>query len=644
MLQRRSIPADLLALTLLCALTYALLPTSHGLTNWQEAKRALVAREMHDRLATDPLACVVPTENGKPYLAKPPLIYWAQIAIAKALGRRSGELELRLTVAIAGWLGVLCTYLTARRLLSPWDDGPDAVLHDDRAFAEHVAWWSSLLLATGILYVRSSRIGELDILLVPFTVAAIGCIARAWRFAVQHERTPWLTALAATALTTGAVLVKGPPAVLTIALAGYGGIAVNIALNRAPARRRAQSPASLQAETSESPSIPTISQPRPTIAVASVLGFMTFAIAAFLHADSWRDIAGITILGLCGSLVGTLLALLADRARLVQLWTIFSRTHPVMVLGGPLLVFYGWTRAVAHVIGTVNVATSLGEEVEDNLRLFVPESPLVNLEAASYGVGLGSICAALFIVWFVRTRPVLPRTWIFAAAWVVLGLVGFSTLGKGVPRYLTPLWPGIAILGATWLTSTIRDSSKPMRLASIALSIVVTLAAGQSWWYAFGREMKFSSRSPRAFISELHDPSLAIDFARLGTFEFSTPQLDFYANRALESFHDTTPRPGIRFVGPRTITDLRADLADGSTYTLLIRAKQPPSMEPRSAEDCLSDVGLLVEKLNVRTPFTIDNGRVPVIAVGVRAALNRLPLDPVSTDTPGTSGARPDGR
>jgi len=643
MLQRRSILPDLLALTLLCALTYALLPTSHGLTNWQEAKRALVAREMHDRLATDPLAWVVPTDNNKPYLAKPPLIYWAQIALATTLGHRSGELELRLTVAIAGWFGVLCTYFTARRLFSPWDDGPDAVLSDDRAFAEHVAWWSSLLLATGILYVRSSRIGELDILLVPFTVAAIGCIARAWRFAVQHERTPWLTALAATALTTGAVLVKGPPAVLTIALAGYGGIALNIALNRPPARRRrALTPT--QTATSESLAIPTLAQPRPTTAIASVLGFMTFAIAAFLRADSWRDIPGITILGLCGSLVGTFLALLADRARIVQLWTIFSRTLLVIVIGGPLLVFYGWTRAVAHLIGTANVTTSLGEEVEDNLRLFVPESPLVNLEAAAYGVGLGSICAALFIVWFVRTRPILPRTWIFAAAWVVLGLVGFSTLGKGVPRYLTPLWPGIAILGAAWLTSTIRDSSRPKRIASVALSIVLVLSVGQSWWYAAGREMKYADRSPRALIAELHDSSLEIDFARLGTFEFSTPQLDFYANRALESFHDATPRPGIRFVGPRTINDLRADLADGSTYVLLLRARQPSSMEPRLAQDCLADAGLQVEKLNVRTPFTIDNGRVPVIAVRVRAAPDRSPLDPTPDRTPGTSGAQPDGR
>ena len=89
---------------------------------------------------------------------------------------------------------------------------------------------------------------------------------------------------------------------------------------------------------------------------------------------------------------------------------------------------------------------------------------------------------------------------------------------------------------------------------------------------------------------------------------------------AIESFHDTTPRMGIRFVGPRTIADLRAELGSEGTYTLLIRSKQPPSMEPKLAAQCLIDAGLVVEPINLGAAFTIDNGRVPVIAVRVRPA------------------------
>jgi hypothetical protein len=97
---QRSWIRDLLLLTALCWGVYCLGLTTHGLTNWQEAQRALVAREMQGRGEW-----IVPTVDGRPYLAKPPLIYWCQLAIAKVRGATTGEFELRMTVAMAGWLG-----------------------------------------------------------------------------------------------------------------------------------------------------------------------------------------------------------------------------------------------------------------------------------------------------------------------------------------------------------------------------------------------------------------------------------------------------------------------------------------------------------------------------------------------------------
>src|SRR5207248_897606 len=97
----------------LCWLVYLPGLTTQGLANWQESQRALVAREMQSRGEW-----IVPTVEGRPYLAKPPMIYWCQIAIARARGAVSGEFELRLTVALAGWAGVLATYLVGRRMLA----------------------------------------------------------------------------------------------------------------------------------------------------------------------------------------------------------------------------------------------------------------------------------------------------------------------------------------------------------------------------------------------------------------------------------------------------------------------------------------------------------------------------------------------
>ncbi|MBX3361154.1 MAG: hypothetical protein KF705_06910 [Phycisphaeraceae bacterium] len=57
--------------------------------------------------------------------------------------------------------------------------------------ASHAAWWSSLFLGTGILYVRSGRTGELDILLAPLTVVAIGALYVAYESHVERRRMHW---------------------------------------------------------------------------------------------------------------------------------------------------------------------------------------------------------------------------------------------------------------------------------------------------------------------------------------------------------------------------------------------------------------------------------------------------------------------
>ena len=586
-LGRRSIRRDLLALSLLCGVTYFVGLTTHGLTNWQEAQRAAVARDMDTRGDW-----LVPTINGRPYLSKPPMFYWVQMTLNRVVGGKgedgggrggASELELRLTVALAGWLGVVCTYLVGRRLLA--EDEPDA-------WAEHAAWWASLMLATGMLYVRSSRIGEIDILLVPATVIGIGAIARAWRRHRLHEHhrqshggchgltrrtsrgplakarvaetdnpwhppAPWHPPTArhastkttlgawsvgsitlATVAATFAALTKGPPGLLTIALGGYGGIV--------------------------------------------------------LYHLFTRDQGG------------------RVRAIARALW----RTQPVVVLGVPMLVLWGWSRLVAARIGADVVPTVAQEELTDNLRLFVSDAWSKNLGTALYGVGLGSIAAVIALIWLAKDRPRLRPGWVVVLAWCGLGLAVTSMLGKGVGRYLTPMWPGVALLGGMWLASGIRDLRIGRWLGRVTLALVLVLAIGQSWWYGFGRERYFSQRCPRAFVAELLEQDNGVNPARVGTFEFFTPAVDYYVGRPVQPIGDVRVREGMVGRKSWTIEQLAEDLARTlEPMTILIREHQRPEMDPRGPIDRMNEAGLVVREIPISSRFVIDGGRTEVHAV-----------------------------
>lgn len=568
--------------------------------------RALVAREMHTRLESGQRwAWLVPTVWDQPYLAKPPFIYWCQLALARFTGGPPGELHLRLTVAIAGWLGVIVTYLAARRLLR------DPDVHENDPWHGYAAWWSALFLATGVLYVRSSRIGELDILLVPTTVGAVWAIYRAWRTFQERARLDWPALAIATACSAVAALTKGPPALLAIGLAGYGGIALWAALD--PAARRAPG-------LSRDGEPPSSLLPSWTLRVG---GAVTGALIIWAGATrSWagEEIAGILALAAMGLILLWLATRLAYRDRLAAMWTAFKHTHPVGVLGLAALVFWGWGRLVASLVGEGTVRAAAAEEAADNLRVLVARSPINNFEAAAYGVGLGSIAAIAATVWLLKDRPRLRPGWFIVVAWCGLGLIAFSTLGKGVPRYLTPLWPGIAMLGGLWMACAVRDLRHGRVLARAALIAVVLLGLGQGWWYAAGRERVYADRSPRAFVAALLPALLDNDREKLATFEFSTPALDFYAGREIESFHDAQERKNVGMVGPRSITDLRAELAAANaSCILLVRSTQPGGLDPKLAVECLSDAGLMWEP--IPTPaFTIDNGRTPVMALRIHAA------------------------
>ncbi|MEO0717135.1 MAG: hypothetical protein AAFY58_09135, partial [Planctomycetota bacterium] len=255
----------------------------------------------------------------------------------------------------------------------------------------------------------------------------------------------------------------------------------------------------------------------------------------------------------------------------------------------------------------------------------VPDSALNNIEAASYGVGIGSIAAIIALIWLIKDRPKLTPGLAIVIAWVLLGLLAFSLLGKGVPRYLTPIWPGIALLGGAWIASALRDLPIRATLHRVLTIAALALAIGQAAWYAIGRERLYADRVPRVFLAELLRPELNVDPDRLGVLDYWSPALDFYAREPIELYADAGPVASLPGVTDTPIAALAGELRrTGQTYTLLVRETAHPDNTSNPTLglpplDRLIRMGLGVETLPITTEYRIDNRRTRVIAVRVWA-------------------------
>lgn len=600
---RRGLATDLLLLAIFAALLYLPGLDTHGVTNWQEGQRLIVAREMQQRWqAGEGLrALIVPTIDGRPYLAKPPMLYWMQMALAGATGSRVMLWHLRLAVALAGIAGVLATYFCARTLF----DGPRA---------RSVGRWSAALLATGILSTRSARIGELDALLMPLCTMAIACIAIAWRSHRERSRTAWGAVLAAAGFAILAVLTKDPAA-MVIGFGGFGAMALHAACG-APA--------------------PNAGPVR--ILIATVAGGAAL-IAAAMGVNDGKDAAGAGVIGLAIFTLVYLLAPLARPARLATFVRALSRTHPLIVLGAAVAARIAWAAWVATLVGADQAAGLAKAEAEDNLRAFVPEASINNLEAAAYGVGLGSLAAFAGAAWLIQRRPRLTPAGAHLATWIGLGMIAFSVLGKGVPRYLTPLWPAIAIAGG-WAVVTMLERLRTLpggaaaRMRASLVGAILLLGIGQTIWYAWGREASQGHRSPAALARALREATDFEERKRIFTFEFATPALDYELDRRVRVIGD--PRVNVAMSGgePWTVEHFKRFLTraaesnqsgDSGAALVLIRAGEGPTRGagPETADPAgrLRAAGITLEPVPLPpwARFTIDGGRREVEVWRARA-------------------------
>jgi 4-amino-4-deoxy-L-arabinose transferase-like glycosyltransferase len=604
---------DLAILAAACLCIYGWGLTSHGLTNWQEAQRAQATREMQQAGNW-----LYPTINMQPYLAKPPVFYWCQLILAEIRSAPVGEWELRATVAIAGTLGVLATYVFGRMMFQHARPRSLATCTDDASWAREASLLSAFFLATGMLYARSSRIGELDILLAPGVVVAAGSIVMAWLrhrsprlqdakagWPLGPEPPAWRWLLLACAASIITALTKGPPGLLAIAVAGYGGIVLWAAFSDDVARVDA---------SKRSPVLPFICGAIALSLISWILlrkGKDPVVVNQLNHPLGWP------LLALCGGAMAVIVWRLTERDRAVALWRAATRTYILGVIGSGAAALVIWGRLVGAAIGPDTAAAWANKEAEDNLNLLVPISPVSNLEAMSYGVGLGSLAAICGLIVLARRQPRLHGAWYVCIAWTLLGFIAFSLLGKGVARYLTPLWPGVALLGggwcATWLAGS-RGAPRSGLRRTVLLSAIVVLGGAQAWWYAVGRERFFSERSPRAIMVELL--SAGVDPQRIAAYEWRNAALDYYAGVRVESVGDTRIRDVTSGGRSWTLDDLRREVESRGPFTIFVRDRVTVRNAVLPVEE-IRGAGFSVTPIQTRSRFVIENGRVPMIPVRV---------------------------
>ncbi len=600
------------AITIIVALwALACLPglSAVGLVNWQESARALAAQQMQQRGDW-----IVPTIAGKPYLAKPPMLYWCELTLCALTGQPASEAALRFTVALAGLAGALLTYFAARSILAAGIDhaDPDSPSHaTPDPLQPLAALWSAVFLTTGVLYVRSSRIGELDILLAPFTVLSVWGTLWAW----THPHAPLtrraLAIFAASLAAAAAALTKGPPALIPLTLALAGGITLHTAWSHAPR-----------------PS-------RRALVFTAVLGSLSLASLSLAfnreQLTSSKTILGALLLAACGATLSLFTPLFTSPRKLLPALRAIWSSGLLISLCSGLAALWLWTSAVQRRLGPDVIAATAQQEAADNLRAFSPESPIQNFEALTYAAGIGSLACLAALVWLLTKPPRISRPWWVLISWLTLGMIVFSLAGRGTGRYLTPLWPAVALLGGLWITRAARDLSWGRALSRAAALALLILAAAQSFYYTIQRPKAEGPRSPREFLHELLQPQHNVDAARLAAIDFWVGSLDFYANHHVEPVTDIGP--WIDYPHDETPIDafVARLRATGETYTVLVRAQ--PSDDPNrpaadaaaSPPDHLRSRGLTLEEIPLTAPFRIDRQTTPVKAFRARATTPRAP-------------------
>jgi hypothetical protein len=361
----------------------------------------------------------------------------------------------------------------------------------------------------------------------------------------------------------------------------------------------------------------------------SVLAVVSVVVSG-RQAESIGDWIGVGVFAVLAVVIGRVIGRLAHQAPLFEAARLAWRSGAVVMLIAGQLAFAAWGYVVTQRLGPDVWGRFAKEEAGDNLHVLMPESPGVNLEAMVYGAGLGSMAAIGVLVWLARVgvrgvvmgshagdggaRRMRALGLVWLVVWVIGGLCVFSFAGKGVARYLTPLWPGLAMLGGFGLAELVRrareDGFGRIGLGLVAGCIVAVMCAGQVIHYAQG-----SDRDPGDLVRELRQRH-GVKAGELFTMEFRTPALDYYADETVYGFGSLQIRPAIAGFEPMGL-DAIAKVASTQRVVLLVRDIKTNEQPSGTPMERLKQMGLAVRQLEVAARFEIDSGRARVLAVEV---------------------------
>lgn len=560
---RRRLALDLALIALLGSLCYFPGLNGQGLTNTQESLRALTALEMHRRGDW-----IVPTIHGRPYLDKPPLMYWVQLDLAMLPGVTPGEMTVRLTVALFGVLGLLATYLAGRGLFA--DMGPRG--------SRTASLWAVALLGSALLFTRSARIGELDILLVMPTALGVLAMHRLTRLRSEAPMAVgrwigWLGLL----MVCGAMaaLTKGPPGVATLLVAVPGAIL----LARLAQDLRSSRPTNRRLRAA---------------GVAGVLAGTALVLSRAGRVGDANDALGLGFFVLLAGVLAIALVLLATGRGLGSLAgrLLASGVIELAVAAAGSLAL--WGIAVSARLGPEAIRQAAEEQTAENLHLLYLGTPVRHLTTAMYGCGLGSLAALGALIFIARRRfDLSPGAWT-AVSWAILAFGVYLVAGHPSERYLTPVWGGTALLGGWWIASTPGWRARA-RVLGVGCAL---LAAGQLVWYAVGRERQYSYRSPRdlaAYVFESPELRRFVEEERVAVIDFWVPAWDVYTGvpavpvQQHDAFADLVGPP----VAIKAFADRVAE--SGSDWLALVRLESYGQYAPGA--EVLREAGLEVVRV-----------------------------------------------
>ncbi len=397
-----------------------------------------------------------------------------------------------------------------------------------------------------------------------------------------------MPAFAAAACALAAALAKGPPGAMVLLLAAV--FAPFVLAGEASPRIGARWVAGV------------------VVAIVAVVG-------TFLHPrDPWAAVAPAVIIGFGAGWVLAGPIWRGGPAIVLRGW---RGTQPLLLivlgLGGLALWMFLASRAVG-----MPLLGAAEEQAGENLTAFRPTSIAETFTALSYGAGLGSVGAIGTLGWIAWRRVPLSRGLALLYAALLLGAAAYAFIGRGSPRYLTPLWPVLAVLAAWGLRERIGALGPrgPRHLAGVGIAVAV-LAIVEIVWYGGLRSAVASDRSPRTFVRTLlADPEVAdLSMAML---DFWMPAVDVYAGRHVMVVTEHM-RPLDYPAEPETSAALFARVQREGRMIVLGCESHTEDQRRAIAPAFLAAHGFRVTRLDAGSPFHVEDGDVLIGAWLVEA-------------------------